>query len=139
MAVIILPGVVVGLGFMLYGRNEISITPLMSFARAENNAPAFNSKTHGVKPPAVGQTACRLAEMAVIEVPYDTKVLIYETNDTSHDCAWANEKLTTLLGMYKACLLYTSQMRKMRSCPHAEYAAPSFVPPHSFLSPYNRT
>ena len=62
----------------------------------------FNSKTHGVKPPAVGQTACRLAEMAGIEVPYDTKVLIYETNDTSHDCAWANEKLTTLLGMYKA-------------------------------------
>ena len=51
---------------------------------------------------AVGQTACRLAEMAGIEVPYDTKVLIYETNDTSHDCAWANEKLTTLLGMYKA-------------------------------------
>ena len=62
----------------------------------------FNSKTHGVKPAAVGQTACHLAEMAGIEVPYDTKVLIYETNDTSHDCAWANEKLTTLLGMYKA-------------------------------------
>ena len=40
--------------------------------------------------------------MAGIDVPYDTKVLIYETEDTSHDCAWANEKLTTLLGMYKA-------------------------------------
>jgi len=40
--------------------------------------------------------------MAGIDVPYDTKVLIYETDDTSHDCAWANEKLTTLLGMYKA-------------------------------------
>ena len=62
----------------------------------------FNSKTHGVKPGAVGQTANRLAEMAGIDVPYDTKVLIYETDDTSHDCAWANEKLTTLLGMYKA-------------------------------------
>ena len=62
----------------------------------------FNAKTHGVKPDAVGQTACRLAEMAGIEVPYDTKVLIHETDDTSHDCPWANEKLTTLLGMYKA-------------------------------------
>lgn len=40
--------------------------------------------------------------MAGIEVPYDTKVLIHETDDTSHDCPWANEKLTTLLGMYKA-------------------------------------
>lgn len=62
----------------------------------------YNPKNHGVKPPAVGQTANRLAEMAGIKVPYDTKVLIYETNDTSHDNPWANEKLTTLLGMFKA-------------------------------------
>ena len=62
----------------------------------------FNAKTHGVNPPAVGQTAVHLAEMAGFEVPYDTKVLIYETNDTSHDNPWANEKLTTLLGMFKA-------------------------------------
>lgn len=62
----------------------------------------FNPKNHGVKPPAVGQTANRLAEMAGITVPYDTKVLVYETNDTSHDNPWANEKLTTLLGMFKA-------------------------------------
>ena len=33
----------------------------------------FNAKTHGVKPDAVGQTACRLAEMAGIEVPYAEK------------------------------------------------------------------
>jgi acetaldehyde dehydrogenase/alcohol dehydrogenase len=62
----------------------------------------FNPKNHGVNPPAVGQTAVRLAEMAGIQVPYDTKVLICETNDTSHDNPWANEKLTTLLGMFKA-------------------------------------
>lgn len=62
----------------------------------------FNPANHGVRPPAVGQTANHLAEMAGIEVPYDTKVLVYETDDTSHDCPWANEKLTTLLGMYKA-------------------------------------
>lgn len=62
----------------------------------------FNSQNHGVNPPAVGQTAVRLAEMAGIQVPYDTKVLIYETNDTSHENPWANEKLTTLLGMFRA-------------------------------------
>ena len=62
----------------------------------------FNPRNHGVKPPAVGQTANRLAEMAGITVPYDTKVLVYETGDTSHDNPWANEKLTTLLGMFKA-------------------------------------
>lgn len=62
----------------------------------------FNPMTHGVKAAAVGQTACQLAEMAGIEVPADTKVLVYETNDTSHDNPWANEKLCTLLGMFKA-------------------------------------
>ncbi len=62
----------------------------------------FNEKTHGVKPAAVGQTAVKLAEMAGIEVPAETKVLVYETDDTSHDNAWANEKLCTLLGMFKA-------------------------------------
>lgn len=32
-------------GLGMYRRNEISITSLMSFARAENNAPAFNSNS----------------------------------------------------------------------------------------------
>ncbi len=62
----------------------------------------FNPKTHGVKAAAVGQTAVHLAEMAGIDVPAETKVLVYETDDTSHDNPWANEKLTTLLGMFKA-------------------------------------
>ena len=62
----------------------------------------FNPVTHGVKPGAVGQTASRLAEMAGFSVPYDTKVLVYETDSCSHDNPWANEKLTTLLGMYRA-------------------------------------
>jgi acetaldehyde dehydrogenase/alcohol dehydrogenase len=62
----------------------------------------FNPKTHGVLPKAVGQTAVKLAEMAGIEVPADTKVLVYETDDTSHDNPWACEKLTTVLGMFKA-------------------------------------
>ena len=49
----------------------------------------FNEKTHGVKPTAVGQTAVKLAEMAGIDVPPETKVLVAETDDTSHDNAWA--------------------------------------------------
>jgi len=62
----------------------------------------FNPKTHGVKPAAVGQRATKLAEMAGITVPADTKVLVFETDDTSHDNPWACEKLTTVLGMFKA-------------------------------------
>jgi acetaldehyde dehydrogenase/alcohol dehydrogenase len=62
----------------------------------------FNPDTHGVRPPAVGQTALTIAEMAGIEVPPETKVLVAETDDTSHDNAWACEKLTTVLGMFKA-------------------------------------
>ena len=62
----------------------------------------FNSATHGVKATAVGRPATKLAEMAGIKVPADTKVLIAETDDTSHDNAWANEKLCPVLGMYHA-------------------------------------
>lgn len=62
----------------------------------------FNPRTHGVQPQAVGQTAVHLAEMAGVTVPPETKVLIAETSETSHDNPWANEKLSTLLGMFKA-------------------------------------
>ena len=62
----------------------------------------FNPETHGVRPPIVGQPAAKIANMAGFEVTAETKVLIYETNDTSHDNPWANEKLSPLLGMFKA-------------------------------------
>ena len=62
----------------------------------------FNAKTHGVNANAFGRSVLQLAEMAGITVPEDTKVMIFETDDTSHDNAWANEKLCPLLGMYKA-------------------------------------
>lgn len=62
----------------------------------------FNPRTHGVQPQAVGQSAVHLAEMAGITVPPETKVLIAETAETSHDNPWACEKLSTLLGMYRA-------------------------------------
>lgn len=62
----------------------------------------FNAKTHGVNANAFGRSVLQLAEMAGITVPEDTKVMIAETDDTSHDNAWANEKLCPLLGMFKA-------------------------------------
>lgn len=62
----------------------------------------FNPRTHGVNAAAVGHTAVDLAEMAGITVPPETKVLVAETKDTSHDNPWANEKLCTVLGMFKA-------------------------------------
>ena len=62
----------------------------------------FTPANHGVKPTAVGRPAVKLAEMAGITVPADTKVLIAETDDTSHDNPWANEKLCPVLGMFRA-------------------------------------
>ena len=62
----------------------------------------FNPATHGVKASAVGRPAVKLAEMAGVKVPADTKVLIAETDDSSHDNPWANEKLCPVLGMYRA-------------------------------------
>ena len=61
----------------------------------------FNPATHGVKASAVGRPAVKLAEMAGVKVPADTKVLIAETDDSSHDNPWANEKLCPVLGMYR--------------------------------------
>ncbi len=62
----------------------------------------FNPANHGVKPTAVGRAATKLAEMAGVKVPADTKVLVSEQTDTSHDNPWANEKLCPVLGMYRA-------------------------------------
>ncbi|MEG1875897.1 MAG: aldehyde dehydrogenase family protein, partial [Angelakisella sp.] len=62
----------------------------------------FNPVTHGVNPAIVGRPAVTIAEMAGVTVPADTKVLIAETDDTSHSNAWANEKLSPLLGMFRA-------------------------------------
>ncbi len=62
----------------------------------------FNPANHGVRPTAYGRPATKLAEMAGVTVPADTKVLISEQTSTDHDNPWANEKLCPLLGMYRA-------------------------------------
>lgn len=50
----------------------------------------------------VGQSAVRIADMAGITVPPDTKVLIGEVSAIADDEAFAHEKLSPTLAMYRA-------------------------------------
>ncbi|MCR4646155.1 MAG: bifunctional acetaldehyde-CoA/alcohol dehydrogenase [Oscillospiraceae bacterium] len=50
----------------------------------------------------VGQRPCIIAKLAGFEVPEDVKVIIGEAESTGVEEAFAHEKLTTILGMYKA-------------------------------------
>ena len=50
----------------------------------------------------VGQSACKIAELAGIKVPEGTKILIGETDSTDLSEEFAHEKLSPVLAMYKA-------------------------------------
>lgn len=50
----------------------------------------------------VGQPAYKIAEMAGVTVPQDTKVLIGEVTDICEEESFAHEKLSPVLAMYKA-------------------------------------
>ncbi|MDD2839569.1 MAG: bifunctional acetaldehyde-CoA/alcohol dehydrogenase [Rickettsiales bacterium] len=50
----------------------------------------------------VGQSACKIAELAGIKVPALTKILIGEAKDISEAEGFAKEKLSPILGFYKA-------------------------------------
>ena len=50
----------------------------------------------------VGQRPVTIAKLAGFEVPEDAKVLVGEVESTSVDEAFAHEKLTTILALYKA-------------------------------------
>ncbi|WP_283533933.1 bifunctional acetaldehyde-CoA/alcohol dehydrogenase [Proteus mirabilis] len=50
----------------------------------------------------VGQPAVKIAEMACIEVPVNTKILIGEVKETTDAEPFAHEKLSPLLAMYHA-------------------------------------
>ncbi len=55
-----------------------------------------------VNPAIVGQPAHKIAELAGIEVPVKTKVLISERKEVDVKDPFAHEKLSPILGMYKA-------------------------------------
>ena len=50
----------------------------------------------------VGQSAYKIAEMAGVKVPEDTKVLIGEVESVELEEAFSHEKLSPVLAMYKA-------------------------------------
>ncbi|CAM3813298.1 bifunctional acetaldehyde-CoA/alcohol dehydrogenase [Parendozoicomonas haliclonae] len=50
----------------------------------------------------VGQPAVKIAKLAGLTVPHETKVLIAEVNDTSEKEPFAHEKLSPTLALYKA-------------------------------------
>jgi len=50
----------------------------------------------------VGQRPYKIAELAGFTIPEEVKVIVGEAEDTSVNEAFAHEKLTTILGMYKA-------------------------------------
>lgn len=56
----------------------------------------------GVSPEIVGQPAVKIAQIAGIEVPSSTKILIGEVSDPSKAEIFAREKLSPILGFYKA-------------------------------------
>ncbi len=55
-----------------------------------------------LNPKIVGQSAYRIAEMAGVTVPSDTKVLIAETDGVGPDYPFSREKLSPVLALYKA-------------------------------------
>ncbi|MBR6834481.1 MAG: aldehyde dehydrogenase family protein, partial [Oscillospiraceae bacterium] len=50
----------------------------------------------------VGQSACKIAELAGVKVPEGTKILIGEVDSTDLSEEFAHEKLSPVLAMYKA-------------------------------------
>ncbi len=56
----------------------------------------------GVNANIVGQTACKIAEIAGLKVPSDTKILLVEQTDFGEKNPYAHEKLSPILTMYKA-------------------------------------
>lgn len=62
----------------------------------------FNEKTGGVNGPIAGRPATKIANMAGIEVPADTKVLAAELTGIGHDYLLSGEKLSPVVSVYKA-------------------------------------
>ncbi|MCQ2788812.1 MAG: bifunctional acetaldehyde-CoA/alcohol dehydrogenase [bacterium] len=56
----------------------------------------------GVNPEIVGQPAYKIAQMAGVKVPEDTKVLIGEEKNSDESNPFAHEKLSPILALYKA-------------------------------------
>lgn len=76
-------------GYMLTGKNLKAVQDIIL-------------KDGNLNAAIVGQPATKIAEMAGIEVPADTKILIGEVKETTEAEPFAHEKLSPLLAMYHA-------------------------------------
>ncbi len=63
---------------------------------------AIMTTAKGINPLIVGQTACKIAQMAGIKVPAETKILLAEQKNISADNPFSLEKLSPILTLYKA-------------------------------------
>lgn len=68
-------------------------------AKKVGNTVIMNGKLNAA---IVGQKAAKIAEISGIKVPAEAKVLIGEAKDVGHEEPFAHEKLSPVLGMYKA-------------------------------------
>ncbi|MBQ9922412.1 MAG: iron-containing alcohol dehydrogenase, partial [Clostridia bacterium] len=69
----------------------------------------------------VGQTACKIAEMAEIQVPCDTKVLIAEVQSAEPSEPFSCEKLSPVLAMYKTADFDEALSKAHRLVEHGGY------------------
>ncbi len=60
-----------------------------------------NSQTHTLNPAVVGQSACKVAQMADFKVPENTKILIAELHGVGKNYPLSIEKLSPVLAYYK--------------------------------------
>ncbi len=63
---------------------------------------AIKESTHSLNPIVVGLPAYKIAEMAGIEVPLETKILVVELNGVGPNYPLSCEKLSPILACYKA-------------------------------------
>ena len=75
---------------------------ILNKEEAEKVAKLILTEAGTVNPSIVGQSACKIAELAGIKVDKDVKVLIGEETDVDVKNPFAHEKLSPILAMYKA-------------------------------------
>ncbi len=66
---------------------------------------AIDAKRQMMSPAVVGQSAPRIAKLAKIDVPARTKILAVRLNAVGPDCPLSREKLSPILGFYRAASL----------------------------------
>jgi acetaldehyde dehydrogenase/alcohol dehydrogenase len=72
---------------------------------------AIDPKRQMMSAAVVGQPAVKIAKLADIEVPADTRILAVRLNAVGPDCPLSREKLSPILGFYRAATLDEGLLR----------------------------